>query len=171
MRDEFFPLELFDTLADYVIIKIGNRRGKMNKKSFFLDSTQKEKVEKIAQKNNLKFVILYGSQARQRSRPDSDLDLAILGEKEIGFKEILLLFNQFSELFSGQELDVKSLHHIDALFRYLVVRDGILLYGNKTDYLEFKAYAFRDYTESASLFRLQEIHNQKRLKKLKAVYG
>ena len=143
----------------------------MNKRSFFLESTQKEKIEKIAQKDNLKFVILYGSQARQRSMPESDLDLAILGEKEMGFKEILLLFPQFSELFPGQELDIKSLHHVDPLFRYLVVRDGILLYGNKTDYLEFKAYAFRDYTESASLFHLQEILNQKRLKKLKAVYG
>ena len=129
-----------------------------------------KRIEKIAQKNNLKFVILYGSRARQKSRPDSDLDLAVLGEKEIGFKEILLLFNQFSELFSGQELDVKSLHHTEPLFRYLVVQDGILLYGNKTDYMEFKAYAFRDYTESASLFHLQEILNQKRLKKLKAVY-
>lgn len=129
-----------------------------------------KRIEKIAQKNSLKFVILYGSQARQRARPGSDLDLAILGEKEIGFKGTLLLFNEFSELFSGQELDVKSLHHVDPLFRYLVVRDGILLYGNKTDYLEFKAYAFRDYTESASLFHLQEILNQKRLKKLKAIY-
>ena len=143
----------------------------MNKRSFFLENTQKEKIEKIAQKDNLKFVILYGSQARQRSMPESDLDLAILGEKEMGFKEILLLFPQFSELFPGQELDIKSLHHVDPLFRYLVVRDGILLYGNKIDYLEFKAYAFRDYRESASLFHLQEILNQKRLKKLKAVYG
>ncbi len=129
-----------------------------------------KRIGRIAQKNNLKFVILYGSRARQKARPDSDLDLAILGEKEIGFKEILHLFPQFSEFFPGQELDVKSLHHVDALFRYLVVRDGILLYGDKTDYLEFKAYAFRDYTESASLFHLQEILNQKRLKTLKAVY-
>ncbi len=139
------------------------------KEEINLDKNQEEKLKKIAKEKRLKFIIMYGSMAKGQNKTQSDLDIAVLGEKEISLKEYSYLFSQFSEVFPGKEIDLKSLHHTDPLFRYLVLRDGILLYGDPTNYLEFKIYALRDYQESGSLFRLQKKLIQKRQKLLLAL--
>ena len=127
-----------------------------------LNASQRKRLREVARENGLKFIIIYGSLAKEQHKPESDIDIAILGEKKAGLKKYLYLFTQFSEIFPGKEIDLKSLHRVDPLFRYLVVRDGMLLCGNPTDYLEFKSYAFRDYQESQSLFSLQKRLIQKR---------
>ncbi len=127
---------------------------------------KKEILKKIAEEEGLKFIIIYGSSAKGKSGLQSDLDIAVLGKKEIGADKLLRLFNRLSELFPGKEIDLKSLHHTDPLLRYLVTKDGILIYGDPTDYLEFKIYALRDYQESKSLFSLQKILIKKRQKLL-----
>lgn len=60
---------------------------------------------------------------------------------------------------------------MDPLFRYLVVGDGILLYGNSTDYEEFKAYAFRDYMDSYDLRNLEEQMARAKIRMLEERYA
>lgn len=127
---------------------------------------KKLEITKIAQKYNLRFVILYGSYAKNQARPDSDIDLAVLGNKIVDFSQIVDLNNEFIDLLHFNEIDVKSLHRTNPLFRYQVTRDGILLFGNENDYNHFKAYAFRDYIDSQDLFKLRDILTKKRLNKL-----
>lgn len=128
----------------------------------------KLKIERLARENNLKFVILYGSQARGAAKNSSDIDIAVLGEKTISFAKLVDLINEFTDILETNEVDVKSLHNTDPLFRYEVTREGILLYGDEKDYVSFKAYAFRDYMDSCDLFRLKEIIIKKRLAHLGA---
>jgi hypothetical protein len=59
------------------------------------------------------------------------------------------------------ELDIKSLHKADPLFCYQVAKDSQLLYGDLTDFNEFKAYAFSYYFDSKDLFHLEKILIQK----------
>ncbi|OIN97047.1 hypothetical protein AUJ66_04465 [Candidatus Desantisbacteria bacterium CG1_02_38_46] len=140
------------------------------KSKFVFTEDQKKDINEIGQNCNLQFIILYGSFATNHAREDSDMDIAVKGYKEISFQEILDIFDSLSRLFPGKNLDVKSLHKVDPFFRFQVMRDGILLYGNKTDYLDFKAYAYRDYQESKSLLRLQSQLVEKRLSYLKGLY-
>ena len=139
------------------------------KKENSLDKIQKERLERIAKEKGLKFVILYGSAAREQDKKQSDLDIAVMGENSIDSKEYSSLFTGFSEVFPGKEIELKFLHRVDPLFRYLVVRDGVLLYGDPTEYLEFSLYALRDYRESASIFRLQKKLIRKRQEMLLAL--
>lgn len=124
---------------------------------------KKLEITKIAQKYNLRFVILYGSYAKNQARPDSDIDLAVLGNKLVDFQQIVDLNNDFIDLFKFDEIDVKSLHKTNPLFRYQVVKYGVLLFGDEHDYNQFKAYAFRDYIDSEDLFKLRDIMTNKRL--------
>jgi hypothetical protein len=65
----------------------------------------------------------------------------------------------FSDIFGDskkRELDLKQMHNIDSLFRFLIVRDGVLLYGDQMDYDEFRAFAYRDYMDSEDLRKLQD---------------
>lgn len=123
-----------------------------------LTQEQKEKILGIGKTYNLRFAILHGSYAKRSERKNSDLDIAVLGYEKIKFDQFLDLYGEFTGLFGdnkNRELDFKTLHGVDSLFRYEVTKDGILLYGNRTDYEEFKAYAYRSYIDSRDLRNLE----------------
>lgn len=123
-----------------------------------LTRTQKEKLREIGERHNLRFIILHGSYAAGTPRKGSDVDIAVLGNRRIGFAEVLELHGAFADVFGDspeRELDLKTLHGVDPLFRYQVTRDGVLLFGSATDYEEFKAYAYRDYMDSFDLRELE----------------
>lgn len=123
----------------------------------------KPKIGELAKKHNLSLVLLYGSQASGKISKDSDIDIAVLGIRPISTEGLIGLHNEFAQIFEVKEIDVKSLHNTDALFRYQVMHNAILLYGRSYDYNTFKAYAFRDYHDSKDLFRLKEILTKKRI--------
>ena len=125
------------------------------------------KIAEIAKKKKLSLLILYGSQATGKVRNNSDIDIAALGERPLRFEDITDLINDFSEVFKSNEIDVKSLHFTDPLFRFQVTRDGILLYGDRKKFLSFKAYAFRDYCDSKDLFALRDLLIKKRMQNFK----
>ena len=135
-----------------------------------LKLTKKEKIElkKVAEKYGLKFIIVHGSYATGKIRPGSDLDIAVLGKSKkdgVPLDRLLKIHNELADIFGDgpkRELDLKSLHNTDPLFRYFVMRDGVLLYGNEADYEEFKLYAFRDFYESQDLRKLEMIMTRKK---------
>ena len=45
--------------------------------------SKKDAIAEIAKKNNLNFVVLFGSQATGRVHEKSDIDIAVLGSKEV----------------------------------------------------------------------------------------
>ncbi|HHT9158313.1 MAG TPA: type VII toxin-antitoxin system MntA family adenylyltransferase antitoxin [Candidatus Brocadiaceae bacterium] len=126
----------------------------------------KLKIANLAEKYNLTLVILYGSQASGEVRKESDIDIAVLGARPIPLEQLIDLNNEFAELFKVSEIDVKSLHNTNFLFRYQVMSKGVLLYGKSYAYNTFKSYAFRDYHDSQDLLRLKEVFIKKRLQNL-----
>ena len=121
------------------------------------------KIAEIAEKKKLSLLILYGSQVTGKARNDSDIDIVALGKNPLHFKDITDIINDFSDLLESDKIDVKSLHFTDPLFRFQVMRDGILLYGDRKNFLSFKAYAFRDYHDSKDLFVLRDLLIKKRI--------
>lgn len=127
----------------------------------------KRQIAEIAKKHNLLLVVMHGSFTTGRNKPGSDLDIAVLGKKSVSFDECLEIHDDFAQIFGDnreRELDLKSLHDVTPLFRFEVMRDSVLLYGKTTDYYAFKAYAFRDFQDSKSLFELLDKLIHKRQK-------
>lgn len=133
-----------------------------------IDQKKIEAIAKIAEKYELKLVVLYGSQATGKARPNSDIDIAVLGKRRVDFEKQIDLIGEFTSLFETDEIDVKTLHNTNPLFRYEVMRDGILLFGTDYDFASFRAYAFRDYMDSGSLFELKRVFIKKRMAYLKS---
>lgn len=124
-----------------------------------ITAKQQKQINEIGKEYNLKLVVVHGSYAKGQVHPCSDLDIAVLGKKKISFNTLMKLHFAFANVFGDnreRELDVKSLHNKDPLFRYYVMRDGLLIYGDITDYNEFRAYAIRDYIESLPFFILEQ---------------
>ncbi|MDP2630093.1 MAG: nucleotidyltransferase domain-containing protein [Candidatus Uhrbacteria bacterium] len=126
-----------------------------------IPSFNTKKLEKLAKQYRLRFVILHGSHATGKEHSESDVDIAFLPEGHMDTMTSLELFGPFSLIFSKKneylDLDLKSMEGADPLFRYEVVRDGVLLYGDPTDYEEYKAISARMYDDARSLFDLERV--------------
>ena len=113
----------------------------------------KEKIAKIAQKYKLLFVILFGSKARgEKPNIETDIDIAVLTNRTPGNKLFGNLFSEFSEIFRGENVDVRFLNDSDLLFRNSVVRDGILLFGDESNYLNFKLLTIKQYVDDGKKY-------------------
>jgi len=133
-----------------------------------------KQLNRVARKYGLRFVILHGSYAAGRPHKRSDLDIAVLGSKELSGRAYLNLHGEVADIFgdnSERDLDLKMLNRVDPFFRYQVVRDGVLLYGNATEYEEFKLFAQRAYEDARPLLELERVLSQKYQRHLNIIFA
>lgn len=77
-------------------------------------------------------------------------------------------FRALSDAVGDAELDMVHLESADALFRYEIMQQAVLLYGDPDLFCEYRAFAFRDFTDSADLFELERALFQKKMAHIKA---
>lgn len=131
----------------------------------------KKKLSQIGEKYHLKFIILHGSYATGRNDHLSDLDIAVLKKNGSKGENLFKLQEELSKLFSAMngDLDFKTLHKVDPFFRFEVIQRGILLYGDRAEYEEFKAFAHRAYEDAEPLLKLEQILIRKYQKHLNKI--
>ncbi len=134
---------------------------------------EKEQLNKLAKKYDLKLLLVFGSQADKKNlHQESDFDIAYLSKRELGGKELIDLNCSLADIFDNDKIDMVNLKKADPLLRYKIAERNKLLFGNKLDYLEFKATAFRIYIDSEPLFDLEDILIKRKQKLLKqSIYG
>lgn len=117
-----------------------------------------EQLRLICLDLEIRLLILFGSRARtgQRVQPESDLDLGVLFRPGVEDLRFTLCLDRLSEVFPGYSLDLGFLNQADPLFRFEVVQEGVLLYGEEMDFLEYKAFDFRDFMDSKDLRNLEK---------------
>ncbi|MFH1112108.1 MAG: nucleotidyltransferase domain-containing protein [Patescibacteria group bacterium] len=121
---------------------------------------QKLKIAKIAKKFQLKLIVLFGSFANGKHRKDSDLDIAVLGSREVFFNEQVSLTNELTLIFN-QNVDLSVLNRANPLLLFQVSKNPILLYGRREDFLKFKLHAFNAYNDYAPYFEMEKNLNKK----------
>lgn len=95
-----------------------------------LDKEDEARIIELSKKCRVEKVILFGSRARGDSRPNSDIDLALLGGDCSYFKTD---FND--ETVGDVECDLTCLdREFEMSLRDSINRDGIILYEDKIDY-------------------------------------
>ena len=128
-------------------------------------SIDQQHLSSTVQAFGLRLVVLFGSHAKGRPRPgpESDVDVAIHGCRRERYWDC---YNAINEAFGGVELDLVRFEDADALFRYEIMQSGIMLAGDPDFYCEFRAYAYKDFVESADLFALEETLFRKKMARL-----
>lgn len=125
-----------------------------------------DQLANVAEKLELRLVILFGSRARgsPAPTPDSDIDIAILGLPKSRYWDCL---RALGEVFRELPLDVVRLENADPLFRHEVMHKAILLWGDPDLFSEYRAFAYRDFIDSADLFGLEQVLFTKKMKLLR----
>lgn len=105
----------------------------------------------------LRLVVLFGSRATGSPPPssESDLDIAVLADPSAPAGAFWSYFQEISAVFPENSLDLVLLNGADPLLRWEVMRAGVLQSGDPDAFLEYRAYAYRDFVDSADLRALE----------------
>lgn len=115
------------------------------------------RLEAVAQALGLRLVVLFGSYATGRPPPgpESDLDIGVLDWEPPTWERWRVVYRALSEVFDRYDVDLAFLNTADPLFRYEVMRSSRRLYGDPMEFWAYRAFAFRDYQDSADLRALE----------------
>jgi len=118
-----------------------------------------------AERLGARMVVLFGSFATGSPPPgpDSDIDLALSFHRGIPLPGLSALLETLAPAFPGRELDPVRLADADPLFRWEIMERGVLLHGDQLEFLEYRAFAYRDFVDSADLRALERALFDKRM--------
>lgn len=122
---------------------------------------QSAKVREIAQTYHLKLVFLFGSQASGRAHRESDVDIAVLPQKNFTFeKEVRLIADLMPVL---GDVDLTVLSKARPLLMYGVFEHAQVLYEeDPLLFPRYRAYAFKRYVEAKPLYEYRHERFQRR---------
>jgi uncharacterized protein len=101
----------------------------------------------------VELVVLFGSVALGRSRPDSDLDVAVRCDGPADLDALYLLL---APRFATSQLDLVDLRRTGSLLAFQVARHGRLLYERDPGaFRSFQSLASRRYCDTDKLRRAQ----------------
>jgi predicted nucleotidyltransferase len=105
-------------------------------------------------KNNVRLAVLHGSQAKGSANKNSDWDVGILADRKLDLDDRLALADAFAKKFNVPEekIDIADLRAASPLLQFHVAKEGKLLEGSPSDFLQYKIFAWKHY-ESTKKFR------------------
>jgi len=127
---------------------------------------QKQELDKIVKKSDLSFVMVFGSQVKGKTHKNSDLDVGVLKEKKLSLETFGKLFNAFSDVFKGYNLDLRFINEAEPVFLYEAFKNSKFLAGDEQKFFNYKAFAYKNFVDCYPLFQLKERLLRKKQKEL-----
>lgn len=123
---------------------------------------KKRLVVKIFKKQKVVFAYLFGSQAKGKTGPLSDIDIAVYFDEKVPADErsdlMLQVLGELMDLFKTDEIDLIVLNDAPPLLAHRILREGLLIFSDDDNirldyevravlrYLDWKPYLDK-YTE------------------------
>ena len=118
-----------------------------------LSQFQKQGIEKIAEKYQLKLVLLFGSQAIDKTHSESDIDIGYLPERPLDFEKEYHLNYEFTNVFQKDRLDTVDIAKAPPLLLYAIFQHPQVLFRkNELTFHAYQSYAFKKYVETKPLY-------------------
>lgn len=100
----------------------------------------------LSKNSNVIAFYIFGSYGTKWQNQNSDIDFAILYDKDISLKEELMLEIKISEIFKRDDIDVVNLNKAPINLQQRVIYTGDLLYcSDKIKLADFKERVFKFY--------------------------
>jgi predicted nucleotidyltransferase len=122
-----------------------------------LTDQQMKCIGELAERSDLRLVVLFGSAAGGPSHERSDVDIAVRTREGNGlslsrYSEVL---EGLERIFPGHRLDLASLDHADPLFLKKITERCRLLAGKLSDFQRLKLLAFRRYQDHKRFLEME----------------
>lgn len=115
----------------------------------------KTKIKRLAESYHLSLIVLFGSQAEGRIHRESDIDIAVLGEKPLSVEQEILIITNLCQILKSDRIDVVNISRASPLLLKEIFSKPVVLYQKSPDILyEYELYALRRYTEAEPLYKL-----------------
>jgi uncharacterized protein len=117
-----------------------------------INQKQKEKIQEIAKKYQLKLVLLFGSQVSGKTNKESDFDVAYLSKKNLSFDEENYLNYEFTNIFQHDRVDTVNIKKASPLLLFGIFREcRVLFEQDDLIFPTYRAYVFKKYVEAKPL--------------------
>ena len=133
------------------------------------ERTLAEAVQRFAQRPEVLVAYLFGSHAREKSTPISDVDFAVvlsegvLRESYLDYR--IALMQELTKIFRSDEVQVVILNQAPPLLAFKVVVEGkSLLCRDELARLRFRVDATRRYLDTKALRRIQDTATARRIR-------
>jgi predicted nucleotidyltransferase len=122
-------------------------------------------LEAACTRLGVRLLVLFGSHAPGGlpPRPESDLDLAVSFRRGVTPPSWFNLHEQIAPAFPHAALDLVFLATADPLFRWEIMDRAVLLHGDIDEFHEYRAFAYRDFNDSADLRALEQTLFEKKM--------
>lgn len=115
-----------------------------------------KKLREIAEKYDLKLLLLFGSRAGNKKflHKESDFDVAYLSQKDLDLEEEAKLVCDLMPVFKSEKIDLMNLKKASPFLFYSIFQNCRILYAD--DPLLFyylRSYAFKRYIEAKPLYQ------------------
>lgn len=114
--------------------------------------------ERFGAQSDVVAAFLFGSVAREDARPGSDVDIAVLLDRQAPVAPLraATLASEAMEVLGRDDVDVVVLNGATPLLRHRVARDGEVLFArSNTDVAEFVIRALHEFVDTKPLRDLQ----------------
>ena len=122
-----------------------------------IDITKKELMQEIAQKYDLRLVLLFGSQVdgKQLHR-ESDFDVAYLSKRKLDVMEEAKMMLAMTPCFHSENIDLVNLKNASPLLYYAVFDNcQVLFQEDELLFPTLRIYAFRKFIEMQPIYELK----------------
>ncbi|HUF50753.1 MAG TPA: nucleotidyltransferase domain-containing protein [Longimicrobiales bacterium] len=115
-------------------------------------------LDDACQRLGVRLLVLFGSHAPGGLTPgeESDVDVAVALRRDVARPSWFELHGQLATAFPGRPVDAVFIADADPLFRWEIMQHGVLLFGDVDEFLELRAFAYRDFVDSADLRALEQ---------------
>ena len=123
---------------------------------------QKRQLNQLIKKYHLDLLYLFGSQAKNTARADSDFDIGYIPTDKFQNRDEPNLIADLNTIFR-QQIDLCNLQTASPLLKMQVVKTGIFLAGQRKAQINFQVKAISSYLDTAFLRRLTYEYNRSQI--------
>ena len=111
-----------------------------------IDNRKIEIIKKVLVKALAPYLIyIFGSSVKGRGREDSDIDIAILTDRQIDEYKLFILSQKLADVLK-REVDLVDLRKASTVFKVQIIKTGKLIYNSDNlRKMYFQMRAMRDY--------------------------
>ena len=85
-------------------------------------------IDKFIKEFDISLIYIFGSFAKGTNRPNSDIDIAVLLDREIDVYTKLDILGELVDIFKREDIDLVILNNVNEVLKFQIIKYGKIIY-------------------------------------------